>query len=233
MKGLLKVFIALGYMACFISQSFGQSKTDTITLKKGEVLDILLLIQKHDREADLKSYIQTAFPIAKKMSYQSLPGFKITNNYKGNLQPDLLILGKWNNIKLREDFLNQIIVEIPEFHKFRRKIWSYFGLQYFEIKEDLSFKIHRDKFQVASAYWLKNKQLANKFFKKWKNEIQKSNGEILIQLEDGKSPFGYQYNPQYFVITSWENKADFQFFQEKMEKLKLDNIEHINEFILK
>ena len=232
MKNLLQIALILVFIGCAIHQSFGQSKVDTIKLKKGEVFDILLLSQNPDTEADLKSYFQTAFPVAKRMSYQPLPGFKVAEHSKGNLRPDVLILGKWNDIGIREEFLTQILEEVEDFHERRRKIWSYFGLRYFEIKEDLSFEIHRDQYQVAMAYWLESEDQSSKFYEKWKNEIQKSGGEILIQLKDGKSPFGYQYNPEYFVITSWQTEAIFHDFQEKVKKLEVDNIQHVNEFIL-
>ncbi len=232
MKNLLQIVLALVFIGCSIHQSFGQSKIDTIKFKKGEVLDILLLSQNPDREADFKSYIQIALPIARRMTYQPLPGFKITNHTRGNIRPNILVLGKWDNIETREVFLTQIVKEVEDFHERRRKIWSYFGLRYFEIKENLSFEIHRDQYQVATAYWLESENQSSEFYERWKKEIQKSGGEILIQLKDGKSPFGYQYNPEYFVITSWKSKAAFHDFEEKVKRLELDNVQHVNEFIL-
>ncbi len=232
MKNLLQIIMALIFIGCSSHQSLEESKGDTIILKKGEVLDILLLTQNANIEADLKSYFQTALPVAKRMSYVPLPGFKVSNNSKGNIQADVLVLGKWADIEIREDFLSQITEEVEDFHERRKKIWSYFGLQYFEIKADLSFEIHREQYQVATAYWLESEFLPSKFYKKWKKEIQKSGGKICIELKDGKSPYAYQYNPEYFVITSWKNEAAFNDFQEKIKTLELDNIQHINEFIL-
>ncbi|XLS27995.1 hypothetical protein ACJD0Z_12385 [Flavobacteriaceae bacterium M23B6Z8] len=232
MKSLLQVLLLLLCVNCSIHSSLGQSKIDTITLKKGEVFDILLLSQNPKTEANLKSYFQIAFPVAKKMSYQPLPGFKVMSNNQGNLQPQFLILGKWRDIELREDFLAQIVEEVPDFHERRRSIWSYFGLRYFEVEENVSFKIHREQYQVATAYWLESEKQSSEFYKKWIKEVQESGGEILVHLTDGKSPFGYQYNPDYFVITSWKNEAVFKDFQEKIIKLKWDNIQHVNEFIL-
>ncbi len=233
MKILLQFTFALVFISCSIHLSFGQSKVDTITFKKGEIFDILLLSQHPDKEEDLKSYFQVAFPVATKMSYQPLPGFKIMDSNQGNIQPELLILGKWNDIEVREAFLTRIVEEVADFHERRRTIWSYFGLRYFEMTEDVSFEINRDEYQVATAYWLDSEKESSKFYKKWKKEIQKSGGEMLIQLKDGKSPFGYQYNPEYFVITSWKSEAAFQAFQKKLKKWKMDNIQHVNEFILK
>ena len=232
MKSLLQAVLTFLLIGCSIHQSFGQSKIDTIAFKKGDVLDVLLLSQNPDMEADLKSYFQTALPVAKKMSYQPLPGFKVTNNNQGNLQPEVLILGKWSNIEVREAFLTQILEEVKDFHERRRKIWSYFGLRYFEIEADLSFEINRDQYHVATAYWLESEKQSSRFYEKWKEEIEKSDGKILIQLKDGKSPFGYRYNPEYFVISSWETEASFEAFQERMKKQQMDNIQHLNEFIL-
>ena len=211
---------------------FGQSKVQEITLKKGEVFDILLLSQNDGVDEDLKSYFETAFPVAKKMSYQPLPGFKVSSHTQGNFCPGMLILGKWENLEIREAFLTEIVKEVPDFHERRRKIWSFFGLRYFEVKEDLSFEINREKYHVSSSFWLASKKESSQYYKKWSKTIKKMGGQILIHLEDGKSPFGYQYNPDFFVITSWEDEAAFKAFQEAIQGQKMDNIKHINEFIL-
>ena len=58
------------------------------------------------------------------------------------------------------------------------------------------------------------------------------NGEVLVELQEGKSPFGYQYDPNFFVITSWKSEAEFDAFQKNMQALEADNIQHINEFVL-
>lgn len=58
-------------------------------------------------------------------------------------------------------------------------------------------------------------------------------GKLLIQLKNGQSPFGYRYDPDYFVITSWENEAAFKKFQERNQPMEIQRIEYINEFILK
>jgi len=223
------VFIAIG---CSLQHSVGQVKLDTITLKKGEVLDILLLSQNPETEDDLKTYFQVAFPVAKKMSYQPLPGFRIAQNNSGNIRPDVLILGKWDNVEIREDFLSQIVEEVEDFHERRRKIWSYFGLRYFEIQEDLSMVINRDHVHVATAHWSDSKSRSSEFHEQWAQAVRNSGGKILLQLKEGKSPFGYRYDPDYFTISTWKNEAAFSDFQEKIKKLGWDNIQHVNEFIL-
>lgn len=56
--------------------------------------------------------------------------------------------------------------------------------------------------------------------------------KILLQLDHGTSPFGYQYDPTYFVVSSWKTEADFEAFQKEIQQLKHDHIQHVNEFIL-
>jgi len=225
-------FMGFALLTLSAPQVHGQSSVKSIVLQKGEVLDILLLSQNPDVDVDLKSYFQTAFPVAKRMSYQPVPGFKIKQHTQGNHRPSSLILGKWSDLKTRESFLTEILNEVPDFHERRRKIWSYFGLCYFEIQKDLSFEIDRDKYHVATAYWLKSKDRSSTFYKKWTKYLGKMGGTELVQLQNGTSPFGYQYQPDYFVISSWENEAAFKAFQEKTQQLNVDNIQHVNEFIL-
>ena len=78
--------VVLGFTIFLISshQTYGQSNIKTVVINKGEVLDILLISQNPDTEADLNSYFQTAFPVAKRMSYQPLAGFKIVEHSQGN-----------------------------------------------------------------------------------------------------------------------------------------------------
>ena len=227
-------YVVVGLAMLFLSAQpmYGQSETKTVSLAKGEVLDILLLRQNEGTDADLQAYFQTAFPVAKRMSYQNMPGFKVKEHTQGNHRPASLILGKWSDMKTREAFLTQILEEVPDFHERRRKIWSYFGLSYFEMGEDLSFEIDRGKYHVATAYWLKTENHAGTFYKKWTREINKMGGKVLLHLNDGTSPAGYRYDPDYFVVTSWENEAAFLAFQEKIHQLAVDNILHVNELIL-
>ncbi len=227
------IFVNLFVIILFnIKNLYAQSRIDTIELKRGEVFDILLLNRNPNKEEELKSYFKTAGSFAKKMSYQPIPGFSIKKHIKGNFHPQYLVFGKWQNIERREGFLSQIVDVLPDFHERRRDIWSYFGMRYYELSHNLSLKINRDKYHIATAYWFKTKDKSSDFYIKWKEKIKQMGGDILIELKGGKSPFGYQYNPDSFVITSWDDEADFKIFQEYVKKLKMNNIEYINEFVL-
>jgi len=230
MKSFL-ISISLGLLL-FCQILLGQSPPQVINLQKGEVLDILLLSQHPDTEEALQSYFQTAFPVAKRMSYQPQPGFKIQSCAQGNHQPSLLILGKWENLEKREAFLTEILKEVPDFHERRREIWSYFGLRYFEIQADLTIEINREAYHAATAHWLTDATNPSNYLQEWLQTVKEMGGEVMCKLTNGKSPFGYQYAPDYFLLTSWENEAAFLAFQQSIQQLPMDNIQHINEFIL-
>ncbi|MEL6974710.1 MAG: hypothetical protein AAGL29_04875 [Bacteroidota bacterium] len=224
--------IAITFIVFNLCCSYGQSGVKTIELKKGEVFDMLLLQQNPGKEEAFKSYFQTAGAVAKKMSYRPLGGLKIKAHLQGNLQPSVLVFAKWDDMVKRESFLNQITEEVPDFHERRRELWPYFGLRYYEVKKDLSLKINREKYLIATAYWLNTEDEVSNFYGEWKSKIQSANGEVLVELKDGKSPFGYRYDPDFFVITSWQSESDFKAFQKSVQNSEMDNIQHINEFIL-
>ncbi|MEO0341632.1 MAG: hypothetical protein AAF242_20790 [Bacteroidota bacterium] len=228
----LKITCLLAIGLFNVQLLIGQTETQTIQLKKGEVFDILLLNQNPETSDDLKDYFKTVFPVAHEASYQSIPGFRVAKHSQGNLRPDLLTFGKWSSLSQRENFLRDIDKEIPDFHERRRKIWSYFGIQYFEIQEDLSLEIDRDRYLVATAYWLESTDASTTALADWKNKVAIANGQVLLELSDGKSPFAYRYNPDIFMITSWESEAAFKAFQSKVQDLGVDHLQHLNEFIL-
>ena len=233
MKQLIFSFVLSGMLAFYYAPHLSaQTSLQTIELKQGEVLDILFLSQHSEVDDALKSYFQTAFPVAKRMSYQPLPGFKVNRHTQGNHHPDILVLGKWKNLERREAFLTEILEEVPDFHERRREIWSYFGLRYFEMKEDLSFTIDRNAYHVATAFWFADNTKPSKFYEKWLQAIGELGGKISLQLREGTSPFGYQYAPDYFLITSWENEAAFKAFQQRVEPVEADNLQQVNEYML-
>jgi len=222
-------------VVCMVSGSImnAQSKVTSYEMKKGEVLDILVLSTKPDTKQLFDLYKKTAFPVAFKMSYKSLPGFKIDENLEGNYHPDGFALGKWNDIEKRERFLLDINKEVPDFHEQRRSIFSYFGLTYYEMSKDLSFKIDRTKFNVVTAYWHKNKASFSSYKKEWLQKLKNEGGKTIVELEGGKSPYGYNYNPDYLVITQWQNREAFETFKSKSLVINYDDLTHINQFVIK
>jgi len=210
-----------------------QSNIKSFDLKKGEVLDILLLTNQPDNEALFEKYKKTAFPVAMKLSYQPLPGYGISAYTQGNHQPQVFAFGKWGSLEKREKFLTSIEKEVPDFHEQRRALWSIFNLTYYEMPTDVSFQIDKNKVTVATAYWEKEAGDFTKFKKALAKETKKCGGKTVVELSNGKSPFGYYYQPDYLVITEWKDKATFEAFYQKNIKMKHDGVKHVNQFILK
>lgn len=209
-----------------------QSQVKAYSFKKGEVLDILLLSAKPNYDSLFAIYRKTAFPVAMRMSYTPIPGYRIQTYTQGNFQPESFILGKWASLAQREQFLAEIETHVPDFHEQRRNIFSDFHLTYYEMPEDISFEIDKSKTIVATAYWQSDRQSFHRFQRQWRKAAKKAKGKTVLNLENGKSPFGYFYQPDWMIITEWESTAEFEAFRDRIGKLDMDGLQHVNQFIL-
>lgn len=218
----------IGLMAL---DSQAQSEKKTYDLKKGQVFDIIFLSNKPDVEAKLQDYFKRAFPLANADGYTGLGGFRLKENNQGNYHPQTMVFGYWNTLKGREHFLKTVDTKMPDFHQMRREIWSTFALTYWELKKDLSFEIDLSRFNVVTAYWQKDGQSLEAFKQERQNKSRKAGGKTIVTFSDGTSPFGYQYAPDYLVITSWDNRADFDRFNQQNLKMNHTAIQHINQLI--
>ncbi|WP_299246181.1 hypothetical protein [uncultured Aquimarina sp.] len=223
----------LAFLTCLLTTSLvAQSDVKSFDFKKGEVLDILLLTNKPDIEKDFEKYKKTAFPVAFKRTYRPQPGFSIKETTQGNIQPTTFIFGKWNDLKNREQFISEIEDIVPDFHVQRRNMWSIFNLTYYEMPTDISFKIDRSKYIVATSYWKKDTESFKKFTELWSQKSATKGGKKILQLTNGKSPIGYYHNPDLLVITQWESKQEFDAFYKENLKMDHKGVLHVNQFVL-
>lgn len=229
---LLKVTAFLAAILCTTMSIYGQSDVKSFHFKKGEILDILVLTAKPDSGALFETYKKTAFPIAFELSYSPQPGFKISQNRQGNHHPTSFLFGKWDNKQKREKFLEVIDKRVPDFHKQRRNLFSYFALTYYEAQEDLRFDIDKGKYNVVTSYWQKDPATFKKFKNKWLKEVTKHGGQVQLALSNGTSPMGYYYNPTYLTITQWKDKATFDQFYKKNLNMDQSALKHVNQFVI-
>ncbi|WP_299894337.1 hypothetical protein [uncultured Aquimarina sp.] len=211
---------------------FAQPDIKSFSFKKGEILDILLLTTKPDTKQNFERYKETIFPVGIKKTFQPLPGFKISKTIQGNIQPTSFILGKWKDLKNREEFLSEIEGIVPDFHKQRRDLWSVFNLTYYEIPKDISFKIDKNKYTVATSYWKKDDIRFEKFINLWQQKTTSKGGTKILELTNGKSPLGYYHNPDLLVITQWNSKEEFDAFYKENLKMDHNGVLHVNQFVL-
>lgn len=208
------------------------AQTKTISLKKGEVLDVLLLNHLPNNQEDMKEYFKVAGTVAKARGYKGLPGFKIQKHTEGNLKPDILVFGKWSSLANRLKFSDEILDKVPDFNERRRNIWSLFNITYYEISKDMSFSIDKEKYYMVTAFWVKKKSRFKKFIKKYEETISKSSGENIVTLTNGNSYFRYYYKPDYFTITEFENEEAFKKFQIETKGISYNGVLQIHQFIL-
>lgn len=187
---LLKILILVLFTLSSTADLFAQSTIKSYNFKKGEILDILLLTTKSETAKEFSQYKKTAYPIAFKKTYVPLPGFGIKETIQGNIQPNNFILSKWNDLENREEFIAEIEDLVPDFHVQRRNIWSLFNLTYYEMPHDISFKIDRSKYNVATSYWKKETTSFKKFKELWLQKSKEKGGTKILELTDGKSPLG-------------------------------------------
>ncbi|MEW7277989.1 hypothetical protein ABW636_05285 [Aquimarina sp. 2201CG1-2-11] len=228
----LKIFSSLFFYFILTSDLIAQSNIKTISLKKGEILDILLFTTKTDTEKAFEKYKKTAFPFAFKKTYQPLTSFKIVENAQGNIHPSSFIFSKWSNLKNREEFIEEIEGVVPDFHLQRRNIWTLFNLTYYEMPSDISFTINKDKYNVVTAYWKKENSSFKNFMTLWLQKLKLTGGTTILQLTNGKSTMGYHYNPDILLITHWNSKKDFEAFRKENLKMNHKGVLHVNQFIL-
>lgn len=209
-----------------------QSQVKSYSLKKGQALDLLFFSTNPDAKETMDRYFKRAIPEAIKNGYLPQKGFKISQSpLQGNYWPETLIIGLWKDFEQREQFTNDIIKDVPDFHEMRREIWTSFNLTYWKIAEDKDFTVDSEKFNVLTAYWSKGNSF-EEFNKKWLKEAKKSGGRIVLELTDGTSPFGYYYDPDYVTITEWDSKEAFDSFNEKNKLMDHKEVKHVNQFII-
>lgn len=230
MKLLKNVFLGLLLSATILSVN-AQSEKKSYTFKKGEVMDILFLSQKPETKEKLQEYFKLAFPVANRLSYKGLGGHAVINTpTQGNYHPEVMVFGTWQDVESRDKFLVDIDIEMPTFHEMRRQIWSNFDVIYYEMKQDLSFEIDPEKYNVVTYYWEKDKKAFQRFKQEWLQKAKKAGGHVELELTDGMSPLGYVHNPDYLTMTVWDNKDAFNKFYEENLKMNHSSVEQVNQF---
>lgn len=203
------------------------------SFKKGQAIDFLFLDQKPETRELLKEYFATVFPIALEAGYQPLPGFGISQSpTQGNYHPNHLALAAWKDTASRQAAMQAIEAQVPGFHQWRRDIWSSFNMTVYEMQNDVSFTVSSEKTYMLTAYWQEDDAAFGSFKQSWLKKAKQAGGHVLVELENGMSPFGYHYNPDYMVIVEWATPEASEKFHRQNLAMDHGSVQHVNQFIL-
>ncbi|MFY0594023.1 hypothetical protein [Roseivirga sp.] len=229
----MRNYFLLTFLMLTISEQVN-GQTRTYELKKGDAFDLIMFNTVPESGEILKKYFGSAVSVAQTYGYVPQKGFQVDQApFQGNYWPKTIIVGKWGDYEKRVDFTTEITNEVPDFHEMRREIWSTFNLTYWKIKEDQTISVNPEKFNVLTAYWAENTDLFEKFNDQWIKVAKASGGKMVLELTDGTSPFGYNYDPDYLTITEWESQAAFEQFRIKNQSMSHVGVKHVNQFALK
>lgn len=209
----------------------GQAKAKIISLKKGEVLDVIFINNKPGNEEARKQYFTDVYPPANAGGYTGLPGFGIPAvPTEGNYWPDVMALGRWKSLSARHHTMKALIEQFPDFHERRRLIWPTFNMTYYEMTSDISFTTDPDKFYVIDLYWREDVEAFGEYLRKRNKASEKAGGQRVLELINGQSPYGYYFNPDYFSLTEWSSRSAFEAFKATYENVEPKGVRHLNQF---
>ncbi|MDW3194270.1 MAG: hypothetical protein R8G66_17985 [Cytophagales bacterium] len=211
----------------------GYSQPKTLSLKKGQALDLLLLTTNPDAKEKRNEYFAAAVSVAQQYGYtpQYSSGIKEPPT-QGNYWPEVLILATWKVHEDRVKFVKDIEAKYPPFHEMRREIWPTFHLTYWNVEQDQEVTFDPEKFYVATAHWEKESKPFKFFAQAWAKEVSNHQGAVVLEMKSGISPFGYHYNPDLFTITEWESREAFEQFHAKNVAMDHKGVLHVNQFVL-
>ena len=195
-------------------------------------MDLIYLSSQPDTEQLFDHYKKTAFPVAFEYSYQPQRGFAVKELTLGMNVATSLIVGKWASKEKREGFLENIVKRVPDFHQQRRKLFEEFALTWYVMPEDVEFSVEASNFHVATSFWQKETSSFNRFSRKWKKELEKAGGKILLELKEGNSPTGYYFNPDVFLIIEWQDRTAFDAFAKAHSLSTYEDLKHVHQVVI-
>lgn len=211
----------------------GNAQEKTISLRKGQALDLLLLTTNPEAREKQTEYFEAAVSVAQEYGYTPKFSSRISEPpTQGNYWPELFILATWKVYEDRVKFVKDIEEKYPPFHEMRRAIWPTFHLTYWLIASDQEIPIYTDKFYVATAYWGEDGRKFKTFSKEWEQEVSRNDGRVVLRMTEGISPLGYDYNPDRFTITEWPDRNTFEQFLAKNVAMDHEGVRHMNQFII-
>lgn len=230
----MKGFFAIIGFLLFSIHVFSQSNPYSFQLKKGQVLDVLPL--KFNEKADPEKqayYLRKAIlPRALELGYIPHSSISISESSQGNYTPDVLLFGGWGSESILNNAMDTLEAEFPDFHPLRREIWTVFYNTHYIVEVDQEITFIPGKFYSATSYWNKEGKDFKGLKEYHKQLLEKFKGNLILELENGFSPYGYYYNPNYFFIHELPDRESFEKFKNAMKIQERANLKQIQQFVI-
>ena len=234
MKFSLKSMV-IGVFAILAPTTSAISQTTTYTFEKGHVIDFLLLNQKPNTSEAFREYAQAAISTSRALGYKGAGSFSTRRKPpQSNYHPDVLIFGSWpGTFEDREQSLKELLEAVPTLYEKRLDIWSTFYMSNYEITEDISFEVDHSKIQVLTSYWKNDIGGFLRLEEDFLALVDQFGGVVKLSLSNARSPFGYDYTPEFTTITEWENQEAFDAFLAQNRKMDMSAVKQVQQFYLK
>lgn len=236
MTTTLKFYLSITFILA-ITATMAQPDIKTYSLKKGQIFDVLLRNNNGKASEQAKTQFDSeVLPRAFKLGYQALPHGLYFEQVavQGNYSPGHMVVGGWANLEARENAMQTLVKEVPDFHQIRRELWTTLFACYFEIEENMNFSIESDKVYIVTAYKYKDNKPFEKFVEVWKQKVSEAQGKVILELKDGTSPFiGHYFEPNHFTITEWPTRKNFEKFLDENLKMNHSSVKYVNQFVLR
>ncbi len=214
---ILIISLCISYI-CKSQQSMNSSmvkttKSQTISLKKGELFLAVIGYQMPDKESLLQEYFSIVFPPAQKNGFTPLGQLPIKKVASGNFMPNEFIgLFKWPNMQSVQAFLSEVSPD--RLTKLRMKIWSELKQHMVVVQENTNITFKEDKIYEMKMLWT-NKKIKTK-------QIIKKGGTIVLNSPvAGYEDLGKNTAPNHLLIIEWDSeKIAEKFNTEKGLKVK-------------
>lgn len=202
---------------CQSQQSMNSSimkttKSQTISLKKGELFLAVIGYQMSGKESLLQEYFSIVFPPAQKNGFTPLGQLPIKKVASGNFIPNEFIgLFKWPNMQSVQAFLSE--VSPNELTKLRMKIWSELKQHMVIIQENTNITFKENKIYEVKMLWTSKKIKTG--------QITRKGGNIILNSPiAGYEDLGKNIAPNHLLIIEWNSEKTANTFNYK-EALKV------------
>ena len=228
MKLLNKLsLIALGFATTIAvplhAEEHGKEQAQVMNahFKKGEVMCLVSSVSWPDNQAIKQTYFQGVLPVASEVGFQFMFNLKVDTQLDGTHKAPAFGLIKLPSTQAKLDLLT---IHLPKWQKFREMrpdVWQSLVQREYEIQQTTNFSYDSKKYYQVETFWLQDDKADE--FANYRMARQsyhtKLNGRIFFESNTPShyETLGTERAPSHTIITEWDNKAQFETYNQLAE----------------